>query len=82
MRPSPDTDSNDSDIAQENENLKESRFNSKIESIVKTHFIAIRQVILYLLLLKQNSFMPNTKFSNCMETNFNKRNAILTKLKI
>jgi hypothetical protein len=46
MRPSPDSDSSENEVAQEGEdvNVRDIRFGNKVEAIVKTHFIAIRQV--------------------------------------
>jgi hypothetical protein len=47
MRPSPDSDSSENEVGQEGEedvNVRDIRFGNKVEEIVKTHFIAIRQV--------------------------------------
>jgi hypothetical protein len=47
MRPSPDSDSSENEVGQEGEedvSVRDIRFGNKVEEIVKTHFIAIRQV--------------------------------------
>jgi hypothetical protein len=47
MRPSLDSDSSENEVGQEGEedvNVRDIRFGNKVEEIVKTHFIAIRQV--------------------------------------